>query len=163
MLHQNKEAFLIQMVNLYWQPQIPDRSTGLATGPQDHPSYQLPATMGKLPFVWNQKAHFPSGTSASDTSQKKNKSQVSMYLKLEEETASNIINNDTKYHEYTYHQSISRGKNIHVCVWNSENKSPGVSKHPRFKSSLPYCNYQIVKENNNKLHIKKKILKTDVT
>ena len=110
MLHQNKEAFLIQMVNLYWQPQIPDRSTGLAMGPQDHPSYQLPATMGKLPFVWNQKAHFPSGTSASDTSQKKNKSQVSMYLKLEEETASNIINNDTKYHEYTYHQSVSWGE-----------------------------------------------------
>ena len=42
-----------------------------------------------------------------------------MYLKLEEETASNITNNDTKYHEYTYRQSVSWGKKkkkLHICV-----------------------------------------------
>ena len=153
MLHQNKEAFLIQMVNLYWQPQIPDRSTGLATGPQDHPSYQLPATKGKLPFVWNQKAHFPSGTSASDTSQKKNKSQVSMYLKLEEETASNITNNDTKYHEYTYRQSVSWGKKkkkLHICVHEILKTDLLVCLwHPAFKSPLRCCNYWIFQLKKN--------------
>lgn len=29
----------------------PDKSTDLAVGLQDHPSYQSPATMEKLPFV----------------------------------------------------------------------------------------------------------------
>ena len=37
-------------------------------------------------------------------------------VKFEGETASSKMNNDMKYHESTYHQSVSRGKNIHVCM-----------------------------------------------
>ena len=141
MLHQNKEAFLIQMVNLYWQPQIPDRSTGLAKGSQDHPSYQLPATMGKLPFAWNQKAHFPAGTSASDTSQKSikvrflwtsnSKSPIEKLHPVKLTMIWNIMN------PHIINQYLGEKIYMCVCVWNSENRSPGVSITARIQILPP--------------------------
>ena len=81
-----------------------------------------------------------------------------MYLKLEEETASNITNNDTKYHEYTYRQSVSWGKKkknyTFVCM--------------KFWKQISWCVYDIQLSNlpsavviiefsiKKKLHIKKK-------